>query len=427
VVEDQPAGRTYFDSYIIDVTEPRRREQALAETQARLERQAGEVRALAAAAERASRAKSEFLARMSHEIRTPMNAMLGFAELLAGAPLPEEQRRHAGIILEAGRQLLAILNDVLDLSRLEAGRMEVEAAPFRLDRLLEATRPVTEVLLAEKAVAYELEVDPSVPAAVRGDAVRLKQVLNNLLCNAAKFTDRGRVRLEVSAARREGARVPVRFAVADTGIGIRPGQRCQLFQPFGRPHDRTARRYEGTGLGLAISRQLVELMGGRIGFESTPGRGSTFWFELPLEAAEVPARPKEPPAAARPLRVLVVDDTRTNRELLRALLGRAGHSARVACDGAQAVAAMREEVPDLVLMDVSMPGVDGFEATRRIRALGGAAARVPIVAMTAYAFTTDIEACRAAGMDHHLAKPIRAAELDAVLARFGVAAVPATG
>jgi PAS domain S-box-containing protein len=237
VVRDEAFGRTYFDSYIIDVTEQRRREATLAAALARLGSQAGEMRALAEAAGRASRAKSEFLARMSHEIRTPMNAMLGFAELLAGAPLPEEQRRQAGIILETGGQLLAILNDVLDLARLEAGRVEVERAPFRLDRLLEATRPVTEVLLAERAVAYELAVGPAVPAAVLGDAVRLKQVLANLLSNAAKFTDRGRVRLEVAPTGREGGGALLRFAVADTGAGIPAGRRERLFQPFGQLHD----------------------------------------------------------------------------------------------------------------------------------------------------------------------------------------------
>ena len=426
VVRDEAFGRTYFDGYIIDVTEQRRREATLAAALARLGSQAGEMRALAEAAGRASRAKSEFLARMSHEIRTPMNAMLGFAELLAGAPLPEEQRRQAGIILETGGQLLAILNDVLDLARLEAGRVEVERAPFRLDRLLEGTRPVTEVLLAERAVAYELAVGPAVPAAVLGDAVRLKQVLANLLSNAAKFTDRGRVRLEVAPTGREGGGALLRFAVADTGAGIPSGRRERLFQPFGQLHEGAAYPRGGAGLGLAISRQLVELMGGRIGVESEPGGGSTFWFELPLEPAEMPAPAEEVPAAARPLRVLVVDDTRTNRELLRALLDRAGHAARVVRDGAEAVAAVREEVPDLVLMDVSMPEVDGLEATRRIRALDGAAGRVPIVAMTAYAFASDVEACRTAGMDAHLAKPIRAAELKAFLSRFGASSVPAT-
>lgn len=382
-----------------DITEYRRQEKALAQARGRLERQADEMRRLAEAAQEASRAKSEFLARMSHEIRSPMNAVLGFAGLLAGSRLDEEQRRHVGVILETGRQLLGILNDVLDLSKLEAGRAEVEPAPFRLDELLASTRPFAEILLAEKAVAFELAVHPALPSSVRGDAVRLRQVLTNLLSNAARFTDQGSVRLAVSpaSAAQTGAARPVRFEVSDTGVGIAPERLQDLFRPFSQVGSEGARHRGGTGLGLAISQHLVELMGGRIDIDSAPGRGTSFSFEISLQA---------------------VDDMATNRELMQALLAAAGHEVRAVGGGSEAVEAVREEPPDLVLMDVSMPGMDGLEATRRIRALGGVAARVPVVALTAHAFASDVEACREAGMDGHLAKPIGPAALHAALARY---------
>jgi CheY-like chemotaxis protein len=390
---------------------------ALAEARDRLERQAGEMRELAEKAQRASSAKSVFLAMMSHEIRTPMNALLGFADLLARSPLLPDQRHHVNVVRETGGQLLALLNDILDFTRIEHGGIEVERIPFRLDELLRSLRPLAEMLLAEKAVTFELALDPDVPPNVRGDPVRVKQVLTNLLANAAKFTTRGHVSLAVERAPGAGP-ATVRFSVSDTGVGIDPTRVSRLFQVFSQAEDDTHRRFGGTGLGLAICRRLVELMGGQIGVHSEPGRGSTFWFVLPLEpvaaAAHEPDAPGEAavpprPAAAppRPLDVLVVDDVDTNLRLLQALVRRAGHRVAVATDGAGAVRAVGSAKPDLVLMDVNMPGMDGLEAARRIRALGGAAGRVPIVALTANAFAGDVEACRAAGMDGHLAEANR--------------------
>jgi CheY-like chemotaxis protein len=274
------------------------------------------------------------------------------------------------------------------------------------------------MLLAEKPVDLRLRLDPALPKQVIGDAARLRQVLTNLLGNAAKFTEMGQVRLEVEPVAGTGAAMQVRFAVIDTGPGIPPEQQDRLFQSF-HQLDSTRGRHGGTGLGLAISRQLIERMGGRIGVESEPGRGSTFWFELPL----VPTREAvaETAAAAtgpvRPLRVLVADDVATNRELLRALLRRGGHEVRLAVNGVEALALAQSELPDLVLMDVSMPELDGMETARRLRALDGPLARVPIVALTAHAFPADVEACLAAGMNGHLAKPIDPAALNAVLAR----------
>jgi two-component system sensor histidine kinase/response regulator len=435
VVERDASGRpSRVVGVQTDVTERMQREQelervrealavqaaVLRERVGELERLRDELTVARAEAEAAALAKGRFLAQMSHEIRTPMTAVLGFAGLLQSSILNEEQQQQVATILKTGRELLAILNDVLDFSKLEAGRLEIVREPFRLAPLLENLRPLTAMLLAEKAVNVELLIDPALPTTVIGDAARLRQVLTNLLGNAAKFTDKGHVRLEARPAAGAGATPRVRFAVIDTGPGIAPEQLGRLFQSF-QQLDSTRGRHGGTGLGLAISKQLVERMGGRIGVDSLPGQGSTFWFELPLE----PTRDDVAEAAAatttgplRPLRVLVADDVATNRQLLRALLRRGGHEVRLAVNGLDALSLVESDPPDLVLMDVSMPELDGMEATRRIRALDGSVARVPIVALTAHAFATDVEACLAAGMDAHLAKPIEPAALHAVLARI---------
>ncbi|MEK0081812.1 PAS domain S-box protein [Benzoatithermus flavus] len=401
VGETRLHGRRLLTGVVRDVTERKERERELA--------------AARVAAEAAAEAKARFLAQMSHEIRTPMTAVLGFAELLRASVLDPEQKAQVEIILKTGRDLLAILNDVLDFSKLEAGKLEIAHESFRLDRLLQELVSVASVLLADKPVGFELLADPSLPSAVTGDPIRLKQVLTNLLGNAAKFTEKGWIRLQAMPA---SDRV-VRFAVTDTGPGIAPEQRGKLFESFSQL-DTTRGRHGGTGLGLAISKQLVERMGGRIGAESASGQGSTFWFELPLSpAAEAPSPSPPAEVGMRPLSVLVADDVFTNRELLKALLQRDGHRVRLVVNGAEAVTAVRDEVPDLVLMDVSMPEMDGLEATRRIRSLGGAAESVPIVAITAHAFAADVEACRNAGMNDHLAKPIDPQKLREVLARIG--------
>lgn len=414
----------------LDVTERKQREVALSEARDRLARQAEDMRELAETAQRANQAKSLFLAMMSHEVRTPMNALLGFADLLADSPLLPDQRHHLSVVRETGRQLSALLSDILDFTRIEQGGIEVERVPFRLDGLLQSLQPLAGMLLAEKAVAFELKLDPDLPECVRGDPVRLKQVLTNLLANAAKFTTQGHVSLAVGREPDSGP-TTIRFTVTDTGIGIEPARLPRLFQMFSQAEDDTHRRFGGTGLGLAICRRLVELMGGRISVESEPGRGSTFWFLLPLEpvaAAREADTVREIAAvsssrvASRPLKVLVVDDVETNLQLLQALVRRAGHRVVTAVDGAEAVRAVGRDPPDLVLMDVNMPGMDGLEAARRIRRLDGAPGRVPIVALTANAFASDVEACRAAGMDGHLVKPIDVAALAATLARYSAAA-----
>ncbi len=412
----------------LDITERTQRDQALAEVRKRLEVQAEEMRHLAAGAQRANLAKSEFLAMMSHEIRTPMNAILGFADLLARTVADAGQRRYVDIIRATGRQLLTLLNDTLDFSKLEAGKIEVEQLPFRLRDVVRDLRTTTEMLVAEKAIELSVSVDHELPVWLMGDPVRLRQVLSNLLSNAAKFTDRGAIRLVLRAMERQDGRHWVRFAVSDTGIGISDEQQKGLFQAFHQADSSTTRRYGGTGLGLAICKQLVELAGGSIGVHSESGRGSTFWFELPLHPVDEATLPVVEPlgreAEGRSLRVLVVDDVETNRELIEALLTLRGHRVALARDGLEAIAAVRRELFDLVLMDINMPDLNGLEATRRIRSLPGPEAGVPIIAMTAHVFASDVAASREAGMNDHLAKPIEANLLFAMLARYAPGPTP---
>ena len=395
-------------------------EQALREAQEQLERRVDErTSALMDANARlqdANESKSRFVASVSHEIRTPMNAVLGFADLLAESGLDGAQQRYLAIIRDTGRQLLTLLNDILDVAKLEAGKLDLERVDFALAAVLEQVRS----LFAPQAVerGLELVVEAAVPASLvlRGDPNRLRQVLVNLVGNGLKFTSRGSVALRVAPV--PGAAPRLRFEVADTGIGIQPARQAELFQPFVQADSSTTRLYGGTGLGLAICKSLVQAMGGTIGLDSAPGRGSRFWFELPLERGDAVAAERGAPAPARirPLDVLVADDVAANRELLGEILRRHGHRVRMAEDGAAAVAAVAERPPELVLMDIQMPVMDGIEATRRIRRLPGPAGRVPILALTANVMAQDRERYLAAGMERCLTKPVLWPELFAALA-----------
>jgi PAS domain S-box-containing protein len=359
----------------------------------------------------AERAKSAFLATMSHEIRTPLTAILGFTDLLARSPLSPEQQEQLRIVRDTGRTLLTVVNDILDLSKLEAGRMSLERIPVELPALLREALATAELLGAEKGLTFQAELAADLPARVEGDPVRLKQVVGNLLFNALKFTERGGITLRAHLAGREGDATRVRVAVEDTGIGIASEDLPRLFGMFEQADQSTTRRFGGTGLGLVICKRLVEAMGGRIGVESRPGQGSTFWFELPfrvLAGAERLAASAAPSVAVpgRSLRVLAVDDVATNRLLLTALLRELGHLPVTAEDGVKAVEAAGQERFDLILMDLHMPGMDGFMATRAIRAGGGPNVGTPIVALTADVLPETAAACREAGMDGHLTKPI---------------------
>ncbi len=374
-------------------------------------------------AESASAAKSEFLARMSHELRTPLNAVLGYTQILKmDGNLTGRQRAGLDHIQTSGEHLLTLIVDILDLSRIEAGKTELLVAPTVLRPLLQGVGDIVRLKAEEKGLAFNVLAHPELPASVMADEKRLRQVLINLLGNAVKFTDRGHVTLSVTPEPgTTGGSTRVRFEVSDSGVGIEPAALRRLFQPFeqaGEAHHRAA----GTGLGLAISRQLVELMGGEIHVHTRHGEGSRFWFVLDFpEAIEEPVRAAEPPPRAvsrryegHRRRVLVVDDVAANRHLLCDLLERHGFEVDLAHDGAQALERVRAGQPDLVLMDIRMPVMDGLEATARLRA-EEATRRLPIVAVSANASPEDRRRCLEGGADAFLAKPVQHELLTAVL------------
>ncbi|MGF3025852.1 ATP-binding protein [Methylobacterium aquaticum] len=366
-------------------------------------------------AERASQAKTDFLASMSHEIRTPLNGVIGYADLLlADRTLPGRHRRYVDRIAAAGGALLTVVDDILDFSRIEAGGIALAEVPFAPAALVDNAASIVRGLSEPKGLALDVAIDPAVPDWVRGDPDRLRQILLNLLNNAVKFTPAGRVMVRVEA---EGG--TLRFSVTDTGIGIAPEQHGRLFQRFSQVDGSIRRQYGGSGLGLAICKGLVELMGGTIGVESRPAAGSTFWFRVRLPACPAPVAEAAEgrPAPVRPARLLLVEDVLINQDLARAVLESEGHHVDVAGDGAAAIEAVRARPYDLVLMDVQMPGMDGITATRTIRTLPPPVGTVPIVAMTANVLPAQLETFRAAGMDGHVGKPFKRAELAAAIAR----------
>lgn len=374
-------------------------------------------------AESANKAKSHFLATISHEIRTPLNAVINLSELLVESQLDEKQRTLVRGICAGGSALLQLVNDVLDFSKIEAGKLDFVAVPFQLRSLLDGLHDLFGKQAQAKGLHFSLDISPLVPEVVETDPSRLRQVLQNLLTNAIKFTDHGFVRLMV--CREVGADSPVRFSVEDSGIGIAAQEQEKLFTEFHQVDPGLNRRYGGTGLGLAIVARLVTLMGGAFGVDSELGVGSRFWFTLPVTLFKGEALKSAPMTPIR-LRgkVLLVEDSPTNQMVARNLLEKVGCELWVAQSGDEAIQQLLEQSFDLVLMDISMPGMDGLEATRHIRQLGGSYVQLPIVAMTAHALAQDRASCLNAGMNDYLAKPIRRSQLYEMLSRWLEPAAP---
>jgi CheY-like chemotaxis protein len=391
-----------------------------------LARTLAERESLKQAAEAASRAKSEFLANMSHEIRTPMNGILGMTELALMNTKHPRVKKHLQMARQSGLALLDIINDILDLSKIEAGRMELEIRDFGLRDAVGSTLDALRVGARQKGLVLMHAIGPEVPDRLNGDSGRLRQVLTNLVGNAVKFTERGKVAVSVGVVGedpRTGA-VRLRFAVQDDGIGIDQDKLASVFDAFSQVGSSAHVKYGGTGLGLSISKSLVEMMGGEIGVESSPGRGSTFHFTAGFglgapEAArperDAPRQDRRPPVK---LKILVAEDNLVNQLLAVELLKQRGHDAVAAADGRAALEALRAGGFDLVLMDSRMPEMDGIEATRRIRAGEAGRPDIPVVALTAHALAGDRERFLAAGMDDYLSKPIDLDKLDQVLGRI---------
>jgi len=373
-----------------------------------------------AAAEAANTAKSQFLATMSHEIRTPLNGVLGMAQAMEADELGEAQRGRLGVIRESGQSLLAILNDVLDISKIEAGKLELEMVDFDLGEIAGSACHAFSALAETNGIALVLQVAPSAEGLYRGDASRLRQILYNLISNAVKFTEAGTV--SVAVTRRRGR---VRLSVSDTGIGIAKDDIRRLFEKFEQADASTTRRFGGSGLGLAICRQLAEMMGGQIRARSSDGVGTTFQVSLPLErlgdAVQAPAAaaPAEPRSNATELRILAAEDNEINRLVLQALLGQVGFTPTIVADGRAALEAWEGGDWDLILMDVQMPRMDGPTATREIRRREAELGRrrTPIIALTANAMAHQIDEYLGAGMDGFVAKPIEVGQLFAALSR----------
>jgi CheY-like chemotaxis protein/nitrogen-specific signal transduction histidine kinase len=392
----------------------RRVAQQTATIRAQLDREAS----LKAAAQAASLAKSQFLANMSHEIRTPLHGVIGMADLAIETPPGEEQHQYLQLIKQCGANLLTVINDILDISKIEAGRLQLEAVPVSLRQFLRATIAVLTISAKKKGLRLDLTIHPDVPDALIGDSNRLNQILLNLAANAIKFTEHGGISIHVSRDELRPSSTVLRFSVKDTGIGIEPEKVGTIFEAFSQADSSITRRFGGTGLGLAISSNLIAMMGGRIWVESTPQAGSTFFFTV--EMALDPSVGKTGPAAGapgsrephRPLRILLADDNAVNQLVAARMLEKSGHHVVTASNGEEVLALLARETFDAILMDVQMPVMDGLMATRKIREREATSrSHLPIIALTARAMEEDESLCIEAGMDAYLSKPLGSDDL----------------
>jgi signal transduction histidine kinase/ActR/RegA family two-component response regulator len=374
----------------------------------RIKQRTRELEAAMQNAMAASEAKSEFLANMSHELRTPMNGLLGMIDIVLTTPMTAEQRDHLVTARSCAYALLALLNDVLDLSKIEARRMALEVLPFDPHELIADTVRSHVLLAQSKGVKLVWSIAPSVPHRIEADPLRVRQILANLLSNAVKFTDRGSIHLEASAASAGAGKIMLEISVRDTGLGIAADKLGEIFEKFTQADGSTTRRYGGTGLGLAIAKQLVELHGGTIRVESREGEGSTFSVSLPCR--EVEPRESCPSAVESRPRILVVDDNAVNRKMVSGILAKGGYEIAMATQGLEAIDVLERQGADLVLMDIQMPVQDGLETTRQIRRKSRWS-RLPVIAMTAHAMDGDRENCLAAGMSGYISKPVHAGHL----------------